>query len=359
MLCDTGAPERNTQFRCPEQREVVPLFCRPRLAKSLRNPQTGDPAWRARFAPSRLRAPTARSANQGHTRPWPVSSSITCKVSPRPIPGNRKVLENVHLSFYPDAKIGVLGVNGSGKSTLLRIMAGHRHGVHRRGLGRRGRARRLSAAGAAARCRARRARERHGGRGGEAGDPRPLQRARDELLRRDRGRDDAACRTRSRPRACGISTAKVDQAMDALRCPPDDADVTKLSGGERRRVALCRLLLEQPDLLLLDEPTNHLDAEIRHLARRPSARLSGRHPDRHPRPLFPRQRDRLDSRARSRPRHSLRRQLLGLARAEAEAARAGRPRGGSAPAHACARAGMDRRFAARAAGQVQGALPAL
>ncbi len=55
--------------------------------------------------------------------------------------------------------------------------------------------------------------------------------------------------------------SKVDQAMDALRCPPDDADVTKLSGGERRRVALCKLLLDQPDLLLLDEPTNHLDAE--------------------------------------------------------------------------------------------------
>ena len=55
--------------------------------------------------------------------------------------------------------------------------------------------------------------------------------------------------------------SKVDQAMDALRCPPDDADVGKLSGGERRRVALCKLLLEAPDLLLLDEPTNHLDAE--------------------------------------------------------------------------------------------------
>ena len=83
--------------------------------------------------------------------PCPVSSSITCRVSPRPIPGGKKVLENVHLSFYPDAKIGVLGVNGSGKSTLLRIMAGHRQGVDRRGLGRRGRQRRLPAAGAAAR----------------------------------------------------------------------------------------------------------------------------------------------------------------------------------------------------------------
>ena len=70
--------------------------------------------------------------------------------------------------------------------------------------------------------------------------------------------------------------------MDALRCPPDDADVTKLSGGERRRVALCKLLLDQPDLLLLDEPTNHLDAESRVVAGRPSAQLSRRDPDRDP-----------------------------------------------------------------------------
>src|SRR5205085_6743606 len=76
--------------------------------------------------------------------------------------------------------------------------------------------------------------------------------------------------------------SKIDQAMDALRCPPDDSDVTKLSGGERRRVALCKLLLDQPDLLLLDEPTNHLDAESvqwleQHLAQYPGTVLAVTH----------------------------------------------------------------------------------
>ena len=152
---------------------------------------------------------------------------------------------------------------------------------------------------------------------------------------------------------------QVDLAMDALRCPPDDADVTKLSGGERRRVALCRLLLDQPDLLLLDEPTNHLDAESVNWLEGHLRNYPGRDPDRHPRPLLPRQRHRLDPRARPRPRHSLRGQLLVLAGAEAEAAGAGRPRGRGAPAHARARAGMDFVVAQGAAGQIEGALPAL
>ena len=90
-------------------------------------------------------------------------------------PGGKKVLDNIHLSFYPDAKIGVLGVNGAGKSTLLRIMAGIDKEYHRRGLRRRGRARRLSAAGAAARPDARRARQRHARRRREEGRSRPLQ----------------------------------------------------------------------------------------------------------------------------------------------------------------------------------------
>ena len=123
-------------------------------------------------------------------------------------PGNRKVLENIHLSFYPDAKIGVLGVNGSGKSTLLRIMAG----IDKEFAGEA-----WVAEGARVGYLQQepqldpdqdRARERHGGRRRREGDPRPLQRARRELLRRDRRRDDASCRTRSRPRTCGTSTPR-------------------------------------------------------------------------------------------------------------------------------------------------------
>ena len=105
-----------------------------------------------------------------------------------------------------------------------------------------------------------------------------------------------------------------------------------------------------------DEPSRRRD---RRLARRASAQLPGRDPDRHPRPLLPRQRHRLDPRARPRPRHSLRGQLLVLARAEAEAPRAGRPRGGVAPAHHRARAGMGAGVAEGAAGEVEGPHPAL
>ena len=184
------------------------------------------------------------------------------------VPPSREILKGIHLSFFPGAKIGVLGANGAGKSSLLRIMAG----VDKDFLG----------------------------------DARPLPGTRIGFLPQEpqldpskdvRGNvmdgvreqqalldqfnaisakfaepmdDDEMARLlekqgnlQERIDALGLWELdhKIDLAMDALRLPPGDADVARISGGERRRVALCRLLLEEPDMLLLDEPTNHLDAE--------------------------------------------------------------------------------------------------
>jgi ATP-binding cassette ChvD family protein len=178
-------------------------------------------------------------------------------------PGNRKVLENINLSFYPDAKIGVLGVNGAGKSTLLRIMAG----IDKDYVGE----------GWVA----------DGARVGYLQQEPQLDPAlsvrenvmlgvatKKALLDRyneiaanysdETAEEMAQLQDQIDSKNLWELDSQVDLAMDALRCPPDDADVSKLSGGERRRVALCRLLLDQPDLLLLDEPTNHLDAESVH-----------------------------------------------------------------------------------------------
>ncbi len=184
------------------------------------------------------------------------------------VPPSREILKGIHLAFFPGAKIGVLGANGAGKSSLLRIMAGEDKDF--------------------------------------LGDARPLPGTRIGFLPQEpkldpakdvRGNvEEAVAGQRSLLRQFEEISAKfaepmddeemnrllekqgnlqeridalglweldhkVDIAMDALRLPPGDADVARLSGGERRRVALCRVLLEQPDMLLLDEPTNHLDAE--------------------------------------------------------------------------------------------------
>jgi len=184
------------------------------------------------------------------------------------VPPSREILKGIHLAFFPGAKIGVLGANGAGKSSLLRIMAGEDKDF--------------------------------------LGDARPLPGTRIGFLPQEpkldpakdvRGNvEEAVAEQRAMLRQFEEISAKfaepmddeemnrllekqgnlqeridalglweldhkVDIAMDALRLPPGDADVARLSGGERRRVALCRVLLEQPDMLLLDEPTNHLDAE--------------------------------------------------------------------------------------------------
>jgi ATP-binding cassette ChvD family protein len=175
-------------------------------------------------------------------------------------PGNRKVLENIHLSFYPDAKIGVLGVNGSGKSTLLRIMAGIDKEFTGEGwvsegarVGYLQQEPQLDATKSV----------RENVMEGVAPQKAILDRYNELAMNYSDENADEMTKLQDEIEAKGLwdLDSKVDQAMDALRCPPDDGDVEKLSGGERRRVALCRLLLEQPELLLLDEPTNHLDAE--------------------------------------------------------------------------------------------------
>src|SRR5262245_44775169 len=193
----------------------------------------------------------------------PAQYIFTMQGLTKAYPGGKKVFENIWLSFFPDAKIGVVGVNGSGKSTLMKIMAGMDTDF--------------------------------------TGEAFPMAGTKMGYLEQEPHLDDAlsvrenveswceekkvVTRFNEVSMAVGENysdelmeemtklqeridaadawdiASKIDMAMDALRCPPDDAGVEKLSGGERRRVALCRLLLSKPDMLLLDEPTNHLDAE--------------------------------------------------------------------------------------------------
>jgi ATP-binding cassette ChvD family protein len=175
-------------------------------------------------------------------------------------PGNRKVLEDINLSFYPDAKIGVLGVNGSGKSTLLRIMAG----IDKEFAGEAWAAEGAQVGYLEQEPRLDPSKNVRGNvMDGVAPQQTILDRYHELAMNYSDATADEMTKLQDEIEAKGLwdLDAKVNQAMEALRCPADEADVATLSGGERRRVALCRLLLEQPELLLLDEPTNHLDAE--------------------------------------------------------------------------------------------------
>ena len=184
----------------------------------------------------------------------------------RHYPPDRTVLEDISISFYPGAKIGVIGPNGAGKSSLLRIMAGLDDGFT-------GDARLTPGFTVGYLSQEPSLDPAKDVKGNVLDGVRPVQDLIDQYNAvmakwSDPDADYDAIGAEQSRLEDRINAAdawnlerNVDIAMDALRCPPDDADVTTLSGGEKRRVALCRLLLQHPDLLLLDEPTNHLDAE--------------------------------------------------------------------------------------------------
>ena len=201
--------------------------------------------------PTRTRAPMAQQyifSMQGLTKAYP---------------GGKKVFENIWLSFYPDAKIGVVGVNGSGKSTLLKIMAGidkefsgEARPAEGTKMGYLEQEPQLDPTldvwgNVISWCAEKQLFDRFNAVAAELGENYT-----DELME-----EMTALQEKLDAGDLWDIDSRIEMAMDALRCPANDADVTKLSGGERRRVALARLLLSKPDMLLLDEPTNHLDAE--------------------------------------------------------------------------------------------------
>jgi len=174
--------------------------------------------------------------------------------------GNKKILENIHLSFYPDAKIGILGPNGAGKSTVLKIMAG----LDKEYTGEAWLAEGATCGYLPQEPELDPSKDVLGNVMEGVAEKKAIIDRYNELMMNysDETADEGAkLQDIIDSQNLWDLDSQVEMAMEALRCPPGDADVSKLSGGEKRRVALCKLLLSKPDLLLLDEPTNHLDAE--------------------------------------------------------------------------------------------------
>ncbi|MEL6101791.1 MAG: energy-dependent translational throttle protein EttA [Pseudomonadota bacterium] len=175
-------------------------------------------------------------------------------------PGGKKTFENIHLNFLPGVKIGVVGVNGAGKSTLMKIMAGLDKDFQGEAWAAEGakvgylpQEPQLDASKSV----------RENVMEGVAEKKAILDRYNELAMNYSDETADEMAKLQDQIDAENLwdLDSQIDVSMEALRCPPDDADVNTLSGGEKRRVALCKLLLENPDMLLLDEPTNHLDAE--------------------------------------------------------------------------------------------------
>jgi len=175
-------------------------------------------------------------------------------------PGGRQVLKDIWLSFYPGAKIGIVGVNGAGKSTLMRVMAG----IDKDFTGEAWAADGIRMGYLPQEPQLDPAKDVRGNVMDGVAEKKALLDRFNEIAANysDETADElAALQDQIEAQGLWDLDSQIDQAMDALRCPDGDADVATLSGGEKRRVALCKLLLEAPDILLLDEPTNHLDAE--------------------------------------------------------------------------------------------------